>query len=143
MEQLDRILATIFVVRQNIHGRHFNVTGPHFRTLHLLFQEAYELLDEWYDKTGELIRRQGDYAIYNIPAMCELSLVKSDEEVYGDIKMAASSELELQVLKVLAEQSINSGDYDNATQNDIAALASAVSEMWYKIGSFTGATIPK
>lgn len=142
MEMLDRLLATLFVARQNIHARHFNVTGRHFRTLHLMFQECYELLDKWYDNVGELIRRQRNYAIYNIPEMYAISSVKSDDEILVDEIMTAMTAGELLVLKEECERAVNSGYFDNATQNDLSQFASDLSEMWYKVGSWLGDTIP-
>lgn len=143
METLDNLFSTIFVARQNIHGRHFNVTGPHFGTLHDFFKEAYEMLNTWYDKVGELIRRQKEYTPYGITAMYDLSAVKSDDQIYDDFAMAEMSAHDLLTIETCVDRAIDSGMYDNATENDLAQLASDLAQMWYKIGSFTGATIPE
>lgn len=143
MEQLDKLLATIFVARQNIHGRHFNVTGVHFESLHELFNDAYDILNNWYDKIGELIRRQSQYAIHNIPEMYAISSVKSDDVILDAMRMAQQSALDLKSVKVIADTLVYGSELDAGTENDLSQLSSDVDEMYYKIGSFASMTVPQ
>lgn len=143
MKKLDILLASLFVLRQNVHARHFNVTGTHFRTLHLIYDDIYKLINDWYDKLGEMIRQLNEYPIYNIPDMLDISIYESDRMIYNDMVGANLTSQEMERICTLINDMVKSGEFDEITNNDLAQMGSDLRQQYYFIGSFVGSTIPK
>ncbi|MFW5759979.1 MAG: ferritin-like domain-containing protein [Cyclobacteriaceae bacterium] len=79
-EDLDRHLATYFLLYQQYHKHHWLVEGPQFRDLHLFFEEHYNEVHKHYDALAERLTVLGYAPTCNPVNMAELSYIEFEEE---------------------------------------------------------------
>ena len=62
VQQLEKLLANIYVLYVKTQNFHWNIESPHFGALHAFFEEQYKELAEDIDTIAERIRALGSYA---------------------------------------------------------------------------------
>lgn len=73
----ETLVASLMVLRQKLHGYHWEVTGPNFLELHRLFENQYTQILEYADRVAEYLRSTGNglHPPSTMKEMVELSIL--------------------------------------------------------------------
>lgn len=80
IQALRLLQAESFIYGTKAHGYHWNVEGILFEQFHGIFGDIYSDADGAVDTYAEWIRSFGEKAIFDVPAIYELSNIKYDLE---------------------------------------------------------------
>jgi starvation-inducible DNA-binding protein len=104
IENLEKVLATSYLLMLKTHNYHWNIVGSNFKPLHELFQLQYEELFTAIDELAERIRALGSKVNGTIENFSEKSLVKKIDNSLNDKAMVADLIVDNEVLiKILKE----------------------------------------
>lgn len=84
MTEVQKLVATLLVLRQKCHSFHWNVTGSSFLELHNLFASQYEKILSSVDQIGEYMRSTGEYPPSTLENVLELSQISEIDSVEMD-----------------------------------------------------------
>ncbi len=93
-EELDRHLASLFILYQQYHKHHWLVEGPQFRDLHLFLEENYTQLHEAYDRVAERLTVMGIAPTCHPVNIVELAYIEHEEEGVFHIREMLGRDME-------------------------------------------------
>jgi len=96
--ELDRHLASMWVLYHQYHKHHWLVEGPQFRDLHLFFEEHYNQLHELFDQIAERLTVLGMIPTGKLDKVAELSYIKHEEEGQFTVRDMLVNDLEAEKL---------------------------------------------
>lgn len=81
ISSLNMLLASMVVMRHNLHLTHWNVTGPNFMEIHKLLSDQYTQLLEFIDRLAEYIRTTDRFINLSVSKCVTISMI---EEIKGE-----------------------------------------------------------
>lgn len=121
---LDKLLATIGVVTQNVRARHWTLKGRHYKSWHPFFDEVYKRLNDAADNVAELIVQLGGTPVHSLNGFLETSVIQ-DMLTLGDWRRyVADTRDELKTIIDFINTYDEAGAWDGAASNDLTQIAS-------------------
>lgn len=122
VNQLNKVLASMQVLYNNIHAAHWNLECHDFIYLHKHFDEIYESTGSHIDVYAEYVRINDDFPVHTYKKYLELSLIEevtfkeTNERKAIFSKMISDTEVLLSYLKQMFKDT-----EDNPAVNDYVA----------------------
>jgi starvation-inducible DNA-binding protein len=107
IEQMKKVLASVFAFYLKAHNYHWNVTGPNFDQYHTFFGTVYT--DTWnsVDLYAEHIRAMGAFTPGSLKRFSELSAISDEIAIpsakFMFIRLASDNEVVLDELRTAAK----------------------------------------
>lgn len=99
-QELDRHLASLFVLFHQYQKHHWLVRGPQFRDLHLYLEEAYEEIHEQADEIAERITMLGGLPTSSPTAQAEVAYIEHEPE--GEFTVREMLKRDLEAEQIIA-----------------------------------------
>lgn len=87
VEQMKKLLASVFAFRLKAQYYHWNVEGPDFMQYHDLFSKLYTEADADVDMIAEHIRTLGAYAPGSFKRFQELATITDEDSIPAALEM--------------------------------------------------------
>lgn len=126
LEELQRLLCTLAVVKSNVKGRHWTLKGTKFRSWHLQFDSIYKVLEDATDNVAELIIQAGDIPYHALSQFLDNAMCDEQLSVVDWKSMVQDTDRELGIIITYINDTVRSGIYDPSVENDLTAIASGL-----------------
>ena len=123
-KELEELLCTLSVVKQNVQGRHWTLQGAEYRSWHLQFGEIYDYLSDAVDAVAEIIVQEDIVPVppHTMRAFIKGSSIQEQEEVGIIEEMIKATAEELALCIQFIDKTVSANVYTPSIDNDLTAI---------------------
>lgn len=135
--QLNKVLASTYVLYYKIHNYHWNIEGEKFFTLHSKFEELYKSYFTYLDGVAERLRMLGHYPNPNLTTLIKDSVIRENEKLLSADDIILSLIQDFKNYIKLLEETIKLAESDNSTQNLINDILDNSNKQLWMLNSYS------
>lgn len=135
INNLNKVLATMSVLRQTVLNAHWNVEGSNFLELHTFLEDNYNTLSAQIDELAERIRFFGEFPISTLAEFLEISVINEPSVLSDRTEIVKHVRGDFKSLSELISKEIESEDFDVVTEDMLIGILKTLEKSMWMLSS--------